>query len=520
MRPYLTADSPQPKAGSRAELFLEKRMSATAMGDRRAAAGRIAAAHRADDVRAAWLAPASGVATARSTMLELTVLMTAAMALCYAAMPGNPLLLDLGFPWAWLLPLVLALRHGTLAGIGSALMLLGGWFLFHQIGAQPGAFPRPFFVGGTLLVLVAGQFGDVCASRQARSRSINRYLDERLAALTRSHYLLRISHARLESDLLARPTTLRDTLAQLRAATAEPAGAETLAGRANRRERLPAGRLAGASPMMQLAAQACQLEAAALYPCDGERVLTEAAATVGPGCKLDVADPLVRRCLQSRQLVHRRMDGGEGGEGCLRSRYLAVAPVLSGPDRLIGLLVVERMPFLALHHDNLELLLVLLGYYADGVEHAAAARAIERALPDCPHEFALDYARLARLRREAGIASTVVALAFGADEHSADWFEQAVRSGRALDLAWARDGGAQRVLMTLMPLADGEAASGYLLRIEQMLQAQFGVDFEQGQIGIHTLPVPADGDPEPLLRLLQRCEGGPARSPSGSGHDA
>lgn len=496
-------------------------MTAIAMGDRRAAAGTTAMARRADDVGAAWLAPAMGAPNVRTAMLELTVLMTAAMALGYAAMPGNPLLLELGFPWAWLLPLVLALRYGTLAGIGAALMLLGGWFLFHQIGAQPGAFPRPFFIGGTLLVLLAGQFGDVCASRLARQRSIHRYLDERLAALTKQHYLLRISHARLESDLLARPTTLRDTLAQLRAATAGHAGtdeahAEPPAGAAIRRERLMGPRLAAAAPMMQLAAQACQLEAAALYPCDGDRVLPEAAATVGPGCRLDAGDPLLRRCLQTRQLAHRRADGGDG----VHSRYLAVAPVLSGPDRLIGVLVVERMPFLALHHDNLELLLVLLGYYADGVVHAPAARAVERVLPDCPHEFAIDYARLARLRREAGIASTVVALAFGADEHSADWFEQAVRSGRAQDLAWARAGGAQRVLMTLMPLADTEAAAGYLLRIERMLQAQFGIDFEQGRIGIHTLPVPADGDPEPLRRLLQRCEGGAARGLSGSGHDA
>ncbi len=490
-------------------------MSATAMGDRRAAAGTIGPIHRADDVRAAWLAPAMGASHARGAVLELTVLMTAAMALCYAAMPGNPLLLDLGFPWAWLLPLVLALRYGTLAGIGAALMLLGGWFLFHRIGAQPGAFPRPFFIGGTLLVLLAGQFGDVCASRRARQRLIHRYLDERLAALTRQHYLLRISHARLESDLLARPTTLRDTLARLRTATAEQAGVEPQLAAAVRGERLPPRALAAAVPMMQLAAQACQLEAAALYPCDGERVLPKAAATVGPGCRLDAGDPLLRRCLQTRQLAHRRADGGDGGDG-VHSRYLAVAPVLAGPDRLLGVLVIERMPFLALHHDNLELLLVLLGYYADGVEHAEAARAVERVLPDCPHEFALDYARLARLRREAGIASTVVALAFGADEHSADWFEQAVRSRRALDLGWACEGGPQRVLTTLMPLADGDAASGYLLRIERMLQAQFGIDFERGRIGIHTLPVPADGDPEPLRRLLQRCQGGAARGLSGS----
>ncbi|WP_422651008.1 PelD GGDEF domain-containing protein [Cupriavidus sp. H18C1] len=499
-------------------------MTAIAMGDRRAAAGTTAAARRADDLGAAWLAPAMSPANVRTAMLELTVLMTAAMALCYAAMPGNPLLLELGFPWAWLLPLVLALRYGTLAGIGAALMLLGGWFLFHQIGAQPGAFPRPFFIGGTLLVLLAGQFGDVCASRLARQRSIHRYLDERLAALTKQHYLLRISHARLESDLLARPTTLRDTLAQLRAATAGDAGADDAraqapAGAAMRGKRLPARPLAAAAPMMQLVAQACQLEAAALFPCDGDRVLPEAAAAAGPGCRLDAGDPLLRRCLQTRQLAHRRADGGDGSDG-VHSRYLAVAPVLSGSDRLIGVLVVERMPFLALHHDNLELLLVLLGYYADGVDHASAARAVERVLPDCPPDFAIDYARLARLRREVGIASTVVALAFGADEHSADWFEQAVRSGRAQDLAWARASGPQRVLMTLMPLADTEAASGYLLRIERMLQAQFGIDFEQGRIGIHTLPVPADGDPEPLRRLLQRCEGGAARGMAGSRHDA
>ncbi|HBD33431.1 MAG TPA: sugar ABC transporter, partial [Cupriavidus sp.] len=62
-----------------------------------------------------------------------------------------------------------------------------------------------------------GQFGDVWNTRLARARAVNRYLDERLAALTKNHYLLRISHARLENDLLARPTTLRDTLSQLRA---------------------------------------------------------------------------------------------------------------------------------------------------------------------------------------------------------------------------------------------------------------------------------------------------------------
>jgi hypothetical protein len=112
-----------------------------------------------------------------------------------------------------------------------------------------------FFMGGLLLVLVAGQFGDVWNTRLARARAVNRYLDERLAALTKNHYLLRISHARLENDLLARPTTLRDTLSQLRAVALQDAmnGGNT-------------GPLAGAQPMLQVVAQACQVEARRCMP--------------------------------------------------------------------------------------------------------------------------------------------------------------------------------------------------------------------------------------------------------------
>jgi hypothetical protein len=328
----------------------------------------------------------------------------------------------MGFPWAWLLPVILALRYGTLVGVGAVLMLLGGWFFFDEIGAHSGAFPRMFFMGGLLLVLVAGQFGDVWNTRLARARAVNRYLDERLAALTKNHYLLRISHARLENDLLARPTTLRDTLSQLRAVALQDAmnGGNT-------------GPLAGAQPMLQVVAQACQVEGAALYACDGERVVPNAVASIGPAFEIDVNDPLVRHCLETRALAHLRSTGLQQDA---QTRYVAVAPVLAGSDRLIGVLVVERMPFLSLTYENLQMLMVLMGYYADGVEHARATHGIQEMAPAIPYAFALDYARLSRLRHETGIESSVVALVFDLDEARDALFEQVVRSRRALDVAW------------------------------------------------------------------------------------
>ena len=260
--------------------------------------------------------------------------------------------------------------------------------------------------------------------------------------------------------------------------------------------------LAGAQPMLQVVAQACQIEGAALFACAGENVVPGAVAAIGPDFALDVSDPLVRHCLETRELAHLRTTGLQQDA---ETRYVAVAPVLAGSDRLIGVLVVERMPFLSLTYENLQLLMVLMGYYADGVEHAQATHGIQELAPAIPYAFALDYARLSRLRRETGIQSSVVALVFDLDEARDALFEQVVRSRRALDVAWPARGVHQRAMLTLMPLSDSQAVSAYLVRIEDMLRAQFGTDFASAHIGVYTLPVPAAGAEEALVRLLHRC---------------
>jgi hypothetical protein len=352
-----------------------------------------------------------------------------------------------------------------------------------------------FFLGGLLLVLTSGQFGDVWGTRLARARAVNRYLDERLAALTKNHYLLRISHARLENDLLARPTTLRDTLSQMRAV----AMGDAARGGVDQ----PETTLPGAQPMLQVVAQACQIEGAALFACDGERISPQAAASIGPAFELNLDDPLVRHCLDTRELAHLRSSGLQQDA---ETRYVAVAPVLAGSDRLIGVLVVERMPFLSLTYENLQLLMVLMGYYADGVEHGQATHGIQALMPAIPYAFALDYARLSRLRQETGVESSVVALVFDLDEARDALFEQVVRSRRALDVAWPARSPRQRAMLTLMPLSDSQAVSAYLVRIEDMLRAQFGTDFATSHIGVYSLTVPATGAEDALVRLLQRCQ--------------
>lgn len=413
--------------------------------------------------------------------------------------PDDPLWIDSSFPWSWLVPLVLALRYGTVAGLGASGVIVALWLgLEGNLGApQPGAtvpggaasFPEAFFLGGLILVLLAGQFADVWNARLRRARSINSYLDERLSTLTKNHYLLRLSHERLEQDLLTRPTTLRDTLVDLRALAMLPVGGDTLP---------------GARGFLQLLAQTCQLEVAAVYADRGGALNPQAAATLGTASPLDAQDPLLRYALEVDDLVHVQTLGDEGFVDA--GRYLVCLPLLDSTHARIGVLTVERLPFFALDQEMLQLLTVIGGYYADGVSAGRIARAVVATLPDCPEEFALELTRLTRIAREVQLRSALVALQFERQPDLHDLFDMVRRQRRQIDLVWEIHRPTDSALVTLLPLAGAAGVEGYLARIEGALQLQFGRSFSHARIGTHTALLGDADAATTLTDLIRRLD--------------
>lgn len=435
------------------------------------------------------------VSLTRSAVVETILFMLAVLAASWLFDRNDPLLLHAQFPSLWLAVVVVALRYGTLVGLLAAAILALAWKLFAHAG-EP--WPVLFFVGGLLQTIVVGHFGDTWNKRAARANAINDYLSDRLNAITNSHYLLRLSHERLERDLLARPTTLRDSIAQLRAlSVSHGLGESAHAAHAAH----AAGGLHGARELLEFVAQACQIDVAALYPVSRGRLAGEPVARVGDAFELDARDPFVVRALDTLGVVHLRSDGAASTR---QSELVACAPLVAADGKALALLAVKRMPFMSLNFDNLQLLLVLLGYYADGVEHAAAAGAILDAVPDCPYEFALEVSRLARLERDAGIPSSVVAIAFPRDDEGASLREHVMRRRRTLDLMWALDRESRHVLVKLMPATDAAGVDGYLARIESSLYAQYKLDFDSAGIGVHTLHLSGDEPGVALRRLVER----------------
>jgi len=456
------------------------------------------------------IAPPRGSARRRTVAaLETIVATLIAIAICWAFDHADPLLVQSGFGWIWIVPLVIALRYGSIAGVFSGLILLASWYvlypehggasapvsLAHALMAAPHMrlFPVSFFLGGFVITMLCGQFGDIWITRLRQGRIANDYLAERLSILTRNQFMLRISHERLEQDLLGRPATLRDSLARLRTVILNQEPTEAQQGVVD---------LRGAQPFLEAAAQACQIESASVHAWRGGKPAAAAGASIGAPAAFDPDDPLVREALETRTLVHVE---SKANQDLSLSRYVAVVPLIDAQKNPVGVLAVERMPFLALTRDNLQFLLVLCSFYADGVRHAEVLHEMLSAFPACPQRFALDYARLVHLRRDSKVLSSVVTLVFDNDEQGAALSEHILRTRRALDSQWEVIGSKRRAVLTLMPLSGASGVDGYLLLIEDNLRAQFGVDFEAAHVAVYSMNVQASEPIRPLVKLMEHC---------------
>ena len=460
----------------------------------------------------------------RLAALESIALIVAAVAFSAWIRPTDPYWTTVGFPWLWLVSTLIALRYGALLGVVALATALGGWFVLDALGAMTAPFPRSSFMGSLVLALIAGEFSEVWNARLNQAQAVNAYLDERLQVLTHNHFLLSVSHERLEQELISRPFTLRETLTTLRALL-QQAEMQRARGAAPRHEDgrgtgpvvRPVARpiadepLPGAPALLALLTQLCRLEAAALFAIVDESLRTAPRATGGNFEALDTNDAMLTSALESGQLTHLQsnldLDLGFGNREGAASRYVVCAPIVSARGRTLGVLVVSRMAFIALNEETLQLLTVVLSYYADGVDQARVAGPVLAAHAQCPPEFALELGQLARVYASTALRSSMVALVARSDNVDAAEGLAAVQAlRRTLDVHWQSTRGERRVLLALLPLTDRDGTAGYLDRVATRLREQYGRDFAALGLTIHTAPV---DEREPLAQLdalLERAD--------------
>lgn len=392
--------------------------------------------------------------------------------LSYVFLPDDPINAHV-YPWIWIAPILIALRYGVLMGIVSVLTFLAGWLLWisgHTLSEAP--FPRITFLGGTLMVMICGQFSGVWISRTRRVEELQHYTEQRLEMLTRRLYLLSLSHDRMEQDLIGRPASLREGLKVLNRILPSDNG------------------LAGAELYLALVIRQCNLSVAGLHAVNEGKLNPVPVASIGTFTPADELDPLIAHCLDSGELVH--INTAENLAE-LSSKYLVVVPAKTSDGLIVAILVVEKMPFFALQTENMQTLAVLSSYYADTIAASEFTPYLTDKLQDCPIDFFKAMYTLRRLQRDMHISSMMVGFTAANNHESSEQLKSISQAVRGLDETWTLERGDKRICLVLLPLSGDSSLGGYLDRIERNFIERFGT--RPGQSGILTRSITLDQDP-------------------------
>ena len=416
---------------------------------------------------------------------EVVLLPLAGLVLAAKLFPATPFTAS-SYPWLWVIPLLLGLRYGLAPAALSSMVLTAAGIVAHRFGLSAEAPPLIQIAGGALAALSAGQYRSRWREQLRAGQARTDYTEQRLESLTRAFFVTRLSHDRLEEALITQPVTLRGAMEALRELSAET------------RTGISA---AGANALLQLLAQYCRFETAALHLYRSDRLVDEPLAALGSPSPLVRTDPLLMYALEHEQTAYHSIDQlvelEQGGN------YRAVFPLVDSAGEKLGVLVVRDLPLLALVEENLTSAAAMLQYFADESWSSAQTADLRAMVPYCPAPFAHELIKLQRLHERSGIHSTLVVVRARSQEAQAAALDALFDARRGLDLYWREPfGPLSSGMLILLPLAGPATTRGFLERIDGILRAhRIDGGLEVAGFGVAQVAI----DHRTPLELLREC---------------
>jgi hypothetical protein len=285
----------------------------------------------------------------------------------------DPFFLHGTFPWLVLVPLLIAVQHGLSSAIASAVLLCSGVWVRQALGVEEPPGVWAWTAGCFLIALLAGWFKDQWLRRERDLSARCQELGERWQRLARAQRVLELSHSQLEERLIAQGWSLESVV---RRAGAELASATTPARvyalvvdvLASQAQLLAVSYFAPSPLRSADSREPVRLDAT---PAAGlgkiVRSLSAAsssAASAPAGASLS-AHPIVRRALLTR---HVAMHAPEAAAEGLEESVLAALPLVTSSGRVLGVVAVHELPFLAFMPGTFSELDTILRGLADLVD--------------------------------------------------------------------------------------------------------------------------------------------------------
>jgi hypothetical protein len=167
------------------------------------------------------------------------------------------------------------------------------------------------------------------------------------------------------------------------------------------------------------------------------------------------------------------------------SKFLAAIPVVYN-KKILALLVIEKMPFMAFNKENLISLAILFEYLLITALKEKLLHESKELLFIKEREFRYEYIRTTLLHKKYNINSTLMVFKIKNEIQSVKIFEKAQHMLRSLDiLTQYKSDKDLYFILFLFPLNDKAAAIGFLNRLLSNLEDERDKKFEHMLFRVH-----------------------------------
>jgi len=333
---------------------------------------------------------------------------------------------------------VITLFHGISSGL-FAISVIGIAMKFTYT-----EFDYEYFLGQLVLVLLFGEFHYAWQRKISQFQTEARFTKQKLEELGNAFYALKISHDQIEKSYIVKPMSIRNSIRMIR-------------------EELYNGDRSRFFPRYLLMLEkSFVVKKAVLVKVEEDDSIRQLAASEDTKPLL-MEDPIVQDVLEKKMPAYISSESHE------KSRYLAVIPAIIN-DRIIGLLAIEEMPFVAFNKDALVSIMILTNYMFAEKHKGMVLDKIDTFLPKFENDFRFETYRLALMYREYAIESTLLTVRSEERLIIHQLIDMLEENLRTLDMMGHLVVEGREVVAVLFPFSDRSSVEGFFQRVGEQLE--------------------------------------------------
>jgi len=335
---------------------------------------------------------------------------------------------------------VITLFHGITSGLfGIAVMGAVMKFSYAE-------FHYEAFLGQLVLVLIFGEFHYYWNRIITDHRTEKLFTRQKLNELSHAFYALKISHDQIEKSYIVKPMSIRNSIRFIKEEFQDGGDSDLFF-----------------QKYMQMIEKNFVVKRAVLVHVLEHGEMKQLAASEGVS-DFDGKDPMFLEACEKKMPAYL-----QGGGHYDASRYLAVIPALNN-EKVVGMLAIEEMPFMAFNKDALVSITILTNYLFDEMHKLSILQEIQGFLPEFENDFRFEVHRLLMMYREFDTQSTLMLLRSDDELAVHIYIELVKRHLRTLELLNHIEIHGENVVAVLFPFSDISAVEGFLERLGKPME--------------------------------------------------